>query len=289
VAGAEGIGLLRTEFMFMGRPTPPSVEAQSDAYTAALEPFGGRPAVIRTLDVGGDKQLPYLRQAPETNPFLGIRAIRLAEQNRGLLVDQLRAILATATRTRAETWLMAPMVADLADVALFRDLIAEATVGATGQVPGVKVGMMIEVPAAVALADQLAAAVDFVSVGTNDLAQYLLAADRTNPALAARQDPMHPALLRSVRTVIQAAHAAHIPVAVCGEMAGDPVGAVTLAGLGIDELSMEPASFGAVKRALRSIRFADAQRIAAEACDTDSAAEARGIVRKVVSDGAADG
>jgi phosphoenolpyruvate-protein phosphotransferase len=275
-AGAEGIGLFRTEFLFMGRTSAPSVAAQAAAYAEAFAAFPGRPVVVRTLDIGGDKQLPYLRQEPEENPFLGVRAIRLAarEPNRTLLVDQLRAILAAAAQTTAEVWVMAPMVADLDDVALVRGLLEEA--GGAGA--SVKVGIMVELPAAVLLADQLAARVDFFSIGTNDLTQYTLAVDRTNAALAARQDPMHPAVLRAIGTVVDAATARGIPVAVCGEMAGDPAGAVVLAGLGIDELSMDPRSFGPVKRAVGAVTRAQARVAAAEAAGSTSAEEARRII-----------
>ncbi|MGH2385615.1 MAG: phosphoenolpyruvate--protein phosphotransferase, partial [Candidatus Limnocylindria bacterium] len=279
-AGAEGIGLFRTEFMFMGRSSAPSVEAQAAAYAEALAPFAGRPAVIRLLDVGGDKQLPYLHQEPQANPFLGVRAIRLAERNRSLLVDQLRGILDAAERSAAETWIMAPMVGDVADIELVRELIADAG----GNSATVKMGIMVELPAAAVMADQLAEMVDFFSVGTNDLTQYLLAADRTNSALAARQDPMHPAVLRSIRSVIGAGHAHGIPVAVCGEMSGDPAGAIVLTGLGIDELSMDPRSFGPVKRALARVTQAEAEDVAARACDTQSPAAARGIVAELLAE-----
>jgi phosphoenolpyruvate-protein phosphotransferase len=278
-AGAEGIGLFRTEFMFMGRTTAPSVDAQADAYAAALGAFSGRPVVIRTLDVGGDKQLPYVRLDPEENPFLGMRAIRLATTNRGLLVDQLRAIVTAAARSTAETWVMAPMVADLEDVALVRELLVEAG----GAEASIRLGIMVELPAAALLADRLAPAVDFFSIGTNDLTQYLLAVDRTNAALAARQDPMHPAVLRAIARVVEAGRAAGIPVAVCGEMAADPVAAVALVGLGIDELSMDPRAFGAVKRAVGRVALADATAAATGALDAGSAAEARQILREATS------
>ena len=273
-AGAEGIGLFRTEFMFMGRASAPSIDAQEAAYARALAPFAGRPVVIRLLDVGGDKQLPYLHLPAETNPFLGMRAIRLAAHNRGLLVDQLRAILRAAGRSTADVRILAPMVGDLAAVDLVRDLISDAGGGEAK----VKFGIMIELPAAAVLADQLAEAVDFFSIGTNDLTQYLLAADRTNPALAAAQDPMHPAVLRSIRAVIGAGHARGIPVAVCGEMAGDPDAAIVLTGLGIDELSMDAGSFGPVKRGLAAVSRDDAVAIASHASDARSAAEARSSV-----------
>ena len=273
-AGAEGIGLFRTEFMFMGRASAPSTDAQETAYAEALAPFPGRPVVIRLLDVGGDKQLPYLHLEAEANPFLGVRAIRLAARHRPLLVGQLRAIFGAARRSAAEVSIMAPMVGDVAGVDLVRDLISDAG----GSNAAVKVGIMIELPAAAILADQLAEAVDFFSIGTNDLTQYLLAADRTNPALAAAQDPMHPAVLRSIRAVIAAGKARGIPVAVCGEMAGDPAGAIVLTGLGIDELSMDARSFGAVKRSVAVISRGEAAEIAIRACDMRSAADARAFV-----------
>ena len=273
-AGAEGIGLFRTEFMFMGRASAPSADAQEAAYAEALAPFPGRPVVIRLLDVGGDKQLPYLHLEAETNPFLGVRAIRLAARHRPLLVDQLRAIFGAAHGSTAAVSIMAPMVGDIAGVDLVRELIADAG----GTDAAVKVGIMIELPAAAILADQLAEAVDFFSIGTNDLTQYLLAADRTNPALAAAQDPMHPAVLRSIRAVIGAGHARGIPVAVCGEMAGDPDAAIVLTGLGVDELSMDANSFGQVKRSLAAISRGDAVAIANHAAQARSAAEARSVV-----------
>ena len=278
-AGAEGVGLFRTEFMFMGRSSAPSVKEQAAAYAEALARFPGRPVVIRLLDVGGDKQLPYLHLEPETNPFLGMRAIRLAAHNRPLLVGQLRAILGAAARSSADVRIMAPMVGDMAGVDLVRELISEAG----GMGAAVKVGIMIELPAAAVLADQLAEVVGFFSIGTNDLTQYLLAADRTNPALAALQDPMHPAVLRSIRAVIAAGKARGIPVAVCGEMAGDPGGAIVLTGLGIDELSMDTRSFGPVKRGLAAISRAAAAEIAIQACDARSAAEARAVVTDALS------
>lgn len=281
VAGADGIGLFRTEFMFMERATAPSVEAQQAAYAEALAPFEGRPVVIRLLDVGGDKQLSYLHLEPEANPFLGVRAIRLAVRNRTLLVDQLRAILAAAGGSTAETRVMAPMIADVAGVQLVHELVAEAG----GKRDTVKVGIMVELPAAAVLADQLVEMVDFLSIGTNDLTQYLLAADRTNPALAALQDPMHPAVLRSMRSVIAAGRSRGISVAVCGEMAGDPIGAITLVGLGIDELSMDPNSFGRVKRRLALVDHEHAAALAARACDARSAAEARAIMAEGANDG----
>lgn len=281
-AGAEGVGLFRTEFMFMGRVAAPTIATQANAYARALAAFDGAPVVFRMLDVGGDKPLPFVAHDPEDNPFLGVRGLRLVDRNRALLTDQLRAILRAAATTSAEAWIMAPMVADLGDVALVRELMAEA---AAEEAPAsVKVGVMIELPSAVTMADQLSTAVDFFSIGTNDLTQYLMAADRTNAALGPRHDPMHPAVLRSIHAVIGAGHAARIPVAVCGEMAGDRSSAVVLAGMGIDELSMDPVTFGAVKGALAAVTHAEARELGERACAASSSAEARAIVREALPD-----
>jgi phosphotransferase system enzyme I (PtsI) len=280
--GAEGVGLFRTEFMFMGRSSAPSIEAQATSYASVLDAFPGRPVVIRLLDIGGDKVLPYLHQEREENPFLGVRALRLAATNRELLVGQLRAIALAAERSVAETWVMAPMVADLDDISLLDGLVAEAG----GPWSGVRIGIMVEIPSAALLAERLGAAVGFFSIGTNDLTQYLLAADRTNAALAARQDPMHPAVLRAISAAVEGGRAAGIPVAVCGEMAGDPVGAVALVGLGVDELSMDPASFGAVKRAVGAVTLDQARAAATAACQAATAVDAREAVARSLGDAA---
>ncbi len=273
-AGAEGIGLFRTEFMFMGRDAAPDEATQAAAYAAVLEAFGERPVVIRLIDLGGDKDLPYLALAPQPNPFLGVRGLRLAERDPELILTQLRAILAAGEQTGHQPWIMAPMIADLADVYRLHEFVALAAFGRPAtHLP--KVGVMIEVPSAVTLADRIAAEVAFMSIGTNDLTQYLLAADRTNPALAARQDPLHPAVLRSIHAVIEAGHAAAIPVAVCGEMAGDPAGALALLGLGIDELSMDPSAFGAVKRAVAGVTRAQAAEAVRAAMQADRVEDSR--------------
>ncbi len=276
-AGAEGVGLFRTEFMFMGRATAPDEATQTAAYASVLSAFGERPVVIRLIDLGGDKGLPYLPLPPEENPFLGVRALRLADAGHtDLIVTQLRAILAAGERTGREPWIMAPMVADLGDVHRLHELVAMAS---TGRVLSVKprVGIMVEIPAVALIADLVAPEVAFFSIGTNDLTQYLLAADRTNSALADRQDPMHPAVLRTIRHVVEGGHAHGIPVAVCGEMAGDPSGAMALAGLGIDELSMDAGAFGGVKRAVASAASEELAAAVERAMAVERAAEARAI------------
>ena len=278
--GAEAIGLLRTEFMFLGRSSAPDEEMQRGAYASVLAAFGGRPVVIRLLDVGGDKPLPYLPLEPEANPFLGVRAIRLVDVQPEVLAIQLRAIVRAAAASGIETpSLMAPMVADLADVRILRGLV-DAAVATTGVAVRPRIGIMVEVPSAILVAPELAAAVDFMSIGTNDLTQYLLAADRTNARLATRQDPMHPAVLRAIAMVVAGAASHATPVAVCGEMAGDPIGAVTLVGLGVDELSMDPAAFGAVKRAVRRVTLDEAQQLARRCLDAEDATAGRRIVEE---------
>jgi len=275
--GAEGVGLFRTEFMFMGRATAPDEATQTRAYARVLEAFGERPVVIRLIDLGGDKDLPYLPLPHEENPFLGVRALRLADAgHEELLLTQLRAILAAGEHTGRQPWIMAPMVADLADVYRLHELVALAAFGRTVGVQP-KVGIMVEIPSVAMVAELVAPEVAFFSIGTNDLTQYLLAADRTNPGLAQRQDPLHPAVLRAIARVIEGGHAAGIPVAVCGEMAGDPAGAMALTGLGIDELSMDAGGFGAVKRALGGAGLADLRAGAEHALHAESARDVRAI------------
>jgi phosphoenolpyruvate-protein phosphotransferase (PTS system enzyme I) len=275
--GAEGVGLFRTEFMFMGRATAPDEATQTGAYAKVLEAFGERPVVIRLIDLGGDKDLPYLPLPHEENPFLGVRALRLADAgHEDLLLTQLRAILAAGEHTGRQPWIMAPMVADLSDVYRLHELVAMAAFGRTlGVQP--KVGIMVEIPSVAMVAELVAPEVAFFSIGTNDLTQYLLAADRTNPGLAERQDPLHPAVLRAIAKVIEGGHAAGIPVAVCGEMAGDPAGAMALTGLGIDELSMDAGAFGAVKRALAGVPLSDLRGAVEHALHAESARDVRAI------------
>ncbi len=254
-AGAEGVGLFRTEFLFMSRQTPPTEAEQVDAYRRVLVAFGTeRPVVIRLADIGGDKAIPYLHLAPEQNPFLGVRAIRLAYASPDLLLTQLRAIWRAGAAAKVVPHVMAPMVATLADVELLLSLRDRArdTLVSTGVAVAERMvtGIMIEVPSAAFLAPELARRVDFFSIGTNDLTQYVLAADRGNAALAGLQDALHPAVLRAIAGIVAGADSAGIPVAVCGELAGEPAGALVLAGLGVDELSADAGSLDGVRAAL---------------------------------------
>lgn len=279
VAGAEAIGLFRTEFAFAGRPTAPSEDEQATAYERVLRAAAGAPVVIRLADIGGDKPLPYVTVPPEANPFLGVRAIRLADGHPDLFDTQVRAILVASRTVGRSASIMAPMVADVADAERVREIVERAR-AAVPDAPKPRVGLMIEVPAAVLVADQLAPIVDFLSIGTNDLTQYLLAADRTNARLADRQDPLHPAVLRAVARVVEAARSGggRCEVAVCGEMAGDPAGALLLVGLGVRELSMDPGAFNAVKRAVSERTAGQLAELAATAATLGSAGEVRALV-----------
>ena len=277
-AGAEAVGLLRTEFMFLGRSAAPDEAAQRDAYARVLAAFDGRPVVIRLLDVGGDKPLPYIRLEAEANPFLGVRAIRLVDVEPELPHGSAPGDPARGSRHGDRR--AAPDGADGGRPGGRRR--APRPRGRGGRRHR---GRRAAAPrhhgrgaSAVLVAAQLATAVDFMSIGTNDLTQYLLAADRTNPRLAARQDPMHPAVLRAIAMVVAAAAPQATPVAVCGEMAGDPAGAIALVGLGVDELSMDPAAFGAVKRALRQVTRDEARQLAERCLAAADAATARRLV-----------
>lgn len=278
-AGAEAIGLFRTEFVFAGRAAAPDETDQAAAYAEVMRAASeGAQVVVRLVDIGGDKPIAYLPLEPEANPFLGVRAIRLAERHPELLPTQLRAILLASRDAGRRASIMAPMVADDQDLELVLRLVAEAR-QAVPDAPPPRVGIMVEVPSAVLLADRLAPRLDFMSIGTNDLTQYLLAADRSNAALSARQDPLHPAVLRAIARVVEAARgAAGCEVAVCGEMAGDPAGAQLLVGLGVDELSMDARSFGAVKRAVAGRTLTGLAALAREAQEMASAAEVRRAV-----------
>jgi phosphoenolpyruvate-protein phosphotransferase len=261
--GARGVGLFRTEFLFLERATPPSEDEQAAAYREAVEAFAGDPVTIRLLDIGGDKPIPYLPLPAEDNPFLGVRALRLAVDRPELFVTQLRACYRAAVAGPVKV--MAPMVADASDAALLVELAARARDGlvADGVEAGpVELGVMLEIPSAILAADGYFGSIAFASLGTNDLTQYTLAVDRGNPGLERYRDALHPAVLRLIAMAIASAERAGISLSVCGEMAGDPVAALALVGLGIRHLSMGGASLPAVRRAIRG---ADALRLRAVA------------------------
>ncbi|MGH3477719.1 MAG: phosphoenolpyruvate--protein phosphotransferase, partial [Nocardioidaceae bacterium] len=249
-AGAEAAGLVRTEFLFVGRTSAPDVDEQEAAYLALAAAMGGRRLTIRTLDVGGDKPLSYVPMPPEANPFLGLRGIRLTLARPELLRDQLAAIVRTAHQTPVSV--MFPMVTTPDEVAAARGLLTDAIDReGKGQPSGLEVGIMIEVPAAALTAATLAPDVDFFSIGTNDLTQYALAAERGNEAVASLVDPMHPAVLRLIEATCAGA-GERVTVAVCGELASDPQAVPALLRLGVRELSVAAPAVPLTKEAVRS-------------------------------------
>ncbi len=275
--GAEGIGLLRTEFLFLSRTTAPDEEEQYEALREIFEVMGSRPVIVRTMDVGGDKPLAYISQPVEANPFLGVRGLRLSLQRPDLFTTQLRAILRAGAGHTVR--IMFPMVSNLDEVLRARQMLAEAHAalkadGWTHAWP-VETGIMIEVPSAALLAPVLAPHVDFFSVGTNDLTQYTLAAERGNPNLPGFADALHPAVLKLIGQVVEAAEAHGKWVGVCGELAGDPVAAPVLIGLGVKELSLNPAGIPRIKDVIRKSTFAEAQPFAQKVLLAEDAPKAR--------------
>ena len=265
--GGSGVGLYRTEMLFMNRPTMPDEEEQLAIYRAMQQVIAPHPLTIRTLDAGGDKLLEGMDQTSELNPALGMRAIRLSLSMPDEFKKQLRAILRVSADGPVR--IMFPMISGIEEVRRAKELLEEAKreliVSGTLFDSAIKVGVMIEIPAAVTLADLLAREVDFFSVGTNDLIQYTLAIDRSNEQLSHMYQPLHPAVLRSLRRIIQAAHGAGISACLCGEMAGDPLYLPVLLGLGFDGLSMGAGSILRVKQILRRCTMERAAKIA-EGC-----------------------
>ncbi len=275
--GAEGVGLLRTEFLFLTRSTPPSEDEQLDALRQIGAAMQGRPVTARTLDVGGDKEVPYVQLPAEPNPFLGVRAIRLCLHDAALFMPQLRAILRAGADFPYR--IMFPMVANIDEVRQARQFLqqAHAEMAAEGKPHAwpIESGIMVEIPSAALLSPLLAKEVDFFSIGTNDLTQYTLAAERGNPMLAGLADALHPAVLRLIAQVTQAAHAEGKWVGVCGELAGDPLAVPVLAGLGVDELSLTSGGIPRVKAILRALNLAQAQALAQDLLQVESAPAAR--------------
>ncbi|GLZ38167.1 phosphoenolpyruvate--protein phosphotransferase [Actinokineospora sp. NBRC 105648] len=267
VPDAEGVGLFRTEFLFLDRSQAPTVEEQRAVYRSVLEPLAGRRIIVRTLDAGADKPVPYATFGQEANPALGVRGLRTSWRHPELLHDQLAALALAASDTGVEPWVMAPMVATAAEAADF---------AATARSHGLaRVGVMIEIPAAALRAAAILSEVDFVSLGTNDLSQYTFAADREESALADLLDPWQPALLDLVALVAEAARAAGKPAGVCGEAAGDPLLAPVFAGLGISSLSMARTVIPEVRASLAEHTLDDCREIAAAVLAADTPADAR--------------
>jgi phosphocarrier protein FPr len=281
--GAEGVGLLRTEFLFLTRETAPSEEEQILLLREIFETMGEkRPVTTRTLDVGGDKELPYVQLPEEPNPFLGVRALRLSLSRPDLFLTQLRAILRAAEGFPCR--IMFPMVADVEEIRKARGWVEKAHLQLEAEQKAhawpVELGIMIEIPSAALLAPVLAKEVDFFSIGTNDLTQYTLAAERGNPALYHLSDGLHPAVLRLICEVIKASHQAGKWTGICGELGGDPEAAPILVGLGVDELSLNPAGIPRIKSILRELTMESAEALAERALRCQTSAEVRQLVRE---------
>jgi multiphosphoryl transfer protein len=273
--GAEGVGLYRTELCFLGRTEPPSVGEQVGIYRGVFSRFGGRRVVVRTLDAGSDKPMPFLGYAEEPNAALGVRGFRTAMSHPEVLGDQLKAIKQAAAAESAEVWVMAPMIATGDEARSFAQVAHDVGLPI--------IGVMIETPAAALQTELILTEVDFISIGTNDLAQYTFAADRHSASLAPLNDPWQPALLRMIKMVTAAAADSGKQVGVCGEAAADPLLALVLAGLGISSLSMAPRALAEVGRSLAGVTLDVCRQAAWAACESESHATAREAVHRIVN------
>jgi len=282
--GAEGIGLYRTEFLYMDRNEFPSEEEQFEAYKTVAERMNGKPVIIRTLDIGGDKNLPYLQLPEEMNPFLGWRAIRFCLERKDTFKAQLRAILRASAYGKVK--IMYPMISNVSEVrqanTILQEVRDELERENISYDKAIETGIMVEIPSAALTADIIAKEVDFFSIGTNDLCQYTIAVDRMNEKVSYLYQPFHPAVLSLIMKVIQSAHKEGKLVGMCGEMAGDPLAAIILLGLGLDEFSMSASSIPHIKRIIRSISLEHAQSIARQAIQLSTAEEIEDLMKKTL-------
>jgi len=285
--GIEGVGLFRTEFLYMGKQNWPSEQEQFEEYRKVAELMGSRGVIVRTLDIGGDKGLPYFDFGEEDNPFLGWRAIRMCLDNRGVLKTQLRAILKASAYGKLR--IMYPMITSIDEIRAANNILAEAKKEldqeGLGYDGNIEVGIMVETPAAAVIADRIIEYVDFFSIGTNDLTQYTTASDRGNKKIASLCDPYHPAVLRLIGNVIDVSHAAGKWTGMCGELAGDPRMTETLVGMGIDELSMSAGSVLKVRKALTEIDSVQSAEKAGKILAMSTARE----IRDALTEGGQDG
>ncbi|AEH53000.1 phosphoenolpyruvate-protein phosphotransferase [Heyndrickxia coagulans 2-6] len=283
--GGEGVGLYRTEFLYMGRDELPSEEVQFEAYKAVLEGLKGKPVVVRTLDIGGDKKLPYLPLPEEMNPFLGFRAIRLCLDRQDIFRTQLRALLRASAYGNLK--IMFPMISNLDEFRKAKAILLEEKeklIQEGVQVADhIEVGIMVEIPSTAVMADLFAKEVDFFSVGTNDLIQYTMAADRMNEHISYLYQPYNPAILRLVKRVIDAAHKEGKWAGMCGEMAGDEIAIPILLGLGLDEFSMSASSILRARSQIRNLNKVDMEKLAEDVLNFTTNEEVKEHVKKVLS------
>jgi len=281
----DGVGLFRTEFMYMSAPRLPTEEEQFQAYRKVALEFGERPVVLRTLDIGGDKQLESMELPKEENPFLGLRALRLCFENLPIFRTQIRAVLRAAVF--GNLWMMLPMVGSLGDIRQAKAIIAEVKAELDREgiaYKNVPVGIMIEIPSIAMMADIAAKEVDFASVGTNDLCQYLTAVDRMNPTVSKYYQSYHPAMFRLIGQVIKAFQAASKPIGVCGEMGGDPLAAAVLVGLGMRKLSMGPSAVPQIKKLLTGLTIPQVKAIAEQILMLSTAEEVERLLKAELHD-----
>lgn len=282
--GGEGVGLYRTEFLYMGRDQLPTEEEQFEAYKAVLEGMNGKPVVVRTLDIGGDKELPYLELPKEMNPFLGFRAIRLCLEEQGIFRTQLRALLRASSYGNLKV--MFPMIATLDEFRSAKAILEEEKqkLISEGQkvADRIELGIMVEIPSTAVLADQFAKEVDFFSIGTNDLIQYTMAADRMNQRVSYLYQPYSPSILRLVKMVIDAAHAEGKWAGMCGEMAGDETAIPVLLGLGLDEFSMSATSILKARSLIRHLKKSDMEKLAQEVLNMQTTSQVVDAVNSAI-------
>jgi phosphotransferase system enzyme I (PtsI) len=281
--GGEGVGLYRTEFLYMGRTQLPTEDEQFDSYKAVLERMEGKPVVVRTLDIGGDKELPYLDLPKEMNPFLGFRAIRLCLEEQDIFRTQLRALLRASTFGNLK--IMFPMIATLGEFRQAKAILLEekAKLQAEGVVVSetIELGIMVEIPSTAVMAEQFAKEVDFFSIGTNDLIQYTMAADRMNERVSYLYQPYNPAILRLVKMVIDAAHKEGKWAGMCGEMAGDEIAIPILLGLGLDEFSMSASSILQARSQILKLSKEEMNGVIEQLLNMNTAEEVEQFVRKM--------
>lgn len=282
--GAEGVGLFRTEFLYMGRDELPSEEVQFEAYKKVLEKMNGKPVVVRTLDIGGDKELSYLKLPHEMNPFLGFRAIRLCLEEKDLFRTQLRALLRASVYGNLK--IMFPMIATIQEFREAKSLLLEEKEKLVQEgvkvADNIEIGIMVEIPSTAVLADQFAKEVDFFSIGTNDLIQYTMAADRMNERVSYLYQPYNPSILRLIKMVIEAAHKEGKWAGMCGEMAGDELAIPILLGLGLDEFSMSASSILRARSLIRQLQFEDMKELANQAVNMSTSEEVVELVKSAL-------
>ncbi|HWQ30506.1 MAG TPA: phosphoenolpyruvate--protein phosphotransferase [Negativicutes bacterium] len=282
--GGDGVGLFRTEFLYMNRSSMPGEQEQFEEYRKAAAGMKGKPVIIRTLDIGGDKKLPYLKLPEEMNPFLGWRAIRICLDMKDMFRTQLRAILRASAY--GNIMIMFPMISGIEEVreatAILSEVRSELKNAGLPFNEDIKVGIMVEIPSAAMTADKIAREVDFFSIGTNDLCQYSLAVDRMNPKVSKLYQPLHPGVLRLIKNVIEASHRQGKFTGMCGEMAGSVEAAVILLGLGLDEFSMSAAAIPVIKNIIRQVSYERAKEIADQALEMETPAEVLGYSRGIL-------